>query len=60
MDYKQKLIEIIDYMNAEEINFITNFTKKEENFLSCYDNWSFKIVVIPVIYSYAIYHKMYS
>ncbi|MDD3223957.1 MAG: ClbS/DfsB family four-helix bundle protein [Clostridium sp.] len=45
MDYKQKLIENIYYINAEEKNFITNFTKKEDNFLACYDNWSFKDVI---------------
>lgn len=45
MDYKKKLIENIYYINAEEKNFIANFTKKKENFLACYNNCSFKDVI---------------
>ena len=45
MDYKKKLIEIIDYVNIQEENFITKLEGKKEEFLGSYDNWTFKDVV---------------
>ncbi|MDF2505877.1 MAG: hypothetical protein K0R06_3372, partial [Clostridium sp.] len=45
MDYKRKLIELIDYVNIQEENFIIKLADKKENFLGSYDNWTFKDVV---------------
>lgn len=45
MNYKRKLIELIDYVNIQEENFIIKLADKKESFLGSYDNWTFKDVV---------------
>ena len=45
MDYRSKLIEIIDYVTIQEENFIIKLDGKKEEFLDSYDNWTFKDVV---------------
>jgi hypothetical protein len=45
VNYKKKLINIIDHVRIEEEEFINNLTDKNEAFLSNYNNWSFKDVV---------------
>lgn len=45
MNYKTKLIEIINNVNMEEETFITNLKYKKEDFLGSYDNWTSNDVV---------------